>query len=174
MMNRCAKTSGVTLIELLIAIAVLGLVIMLALPSYTTWIQNTQIRNAVESLANGIKLARAEAVRRNVNVNVIVGPGANWDVRVVNPDVQIQSYASEGAASAAVNTGGLTRITFNGLGRVVNPNPIGGSAPITQIDVDSSVNPADSRELRITIGAGGNVRTCDPIVTDPNDIRKCP
>ena len=59
---------GFTLVELMIALAILGTLIMLALPSMVTWIQNTQIRTAAEGMYAGLTLARSEALRRNTTV----------------------------------------------------------------------------------------------------------
>ena len=55
------RARGVTLIEMLIGLTVLGILLMLGMPSYTTWIQSTKIRAAAESLQAGLQLARAEA-----------------------------------------------------------------------------------------------------------------
>lgn len=41
---------GVTLIELMITLVVLGVLVFLALPSYTIWMQNTQIRTDRKSV----------------------------------------------------------------------------------------------------------------------------
>jgi type IV fimbrial biogenesis protein FimT len=72
-----------------------------------------------------------------------------------------------------LNPADATTITFNGLGRVVANND--ATPSITQVDIDSTTLAAeDSRELRITVGTGGDVRMCDP---DPgihaSDPRHC-
>jgi type IV fimbrial biogenesis protein FimT len=59
---------GFTLVELMLALAILGILTMLALPSLATWIQNTQLRTAAEGMNAGLTLARAEALRRNTVV----------------------------------------------------------------------------------------------------------
>jgi len=60
--------SGVTLVELMIAIAVLAIIVSIGFPSFTLWIQNARIRTATEAVMSGIKLARTEAIRRNTLV----------------------------------------------------------------------------------------------------------
>jgi type IV fimbrial biogenesis protein FimT len=65
-------------------------------------------------------------------------------------------------------------ISFNGLGRVVNPNPSDNSAPFNQIDFNNpTLSTADDRKLRILIPAGGSLRMCDPQVGS-TDTRACP
>ena len=56
---------GFTLVELMIGIAIVGLSLVMAAPSFSSWIQSTQIRTAAEAVQNGLQLARGEAVRRN-------------------------------------------------------------------------------------------------------------
>src|SRR5690349_20414790 len=104
-----------------------------ALPSYTAWMQNTKIRNAAESVQNGLQLARSEAVSRNTSVQFAFGTDSAWTVSVVAPAQQLQARAAEqGSAGITVATtlggaSGGVRITFNSLGRVIS-NPDGSAS----------------------------------------------
>lgn len=172
------RSRGFTLVELMIGLAIFGILVMAAMPSYTAWIQNSKIRNAAEAISNGLQLARAEAIRLNTNVEFVLGPDSDWTVRVVGSATPIQTRSS-GQGSYGVTVAktptAATKATFNSLGRVMSPNP-DGSAALTSIDFDvpTSVLPAaQSRDLRVTVSAGGRVRMCDPAVTDPKDTRLC-
>jgi type IV fimbrial biogenesis protein FimT len=59
---------GFSLIELLIAVAIMGILLALAAPAYRTWMGNMRIRTTAESIQNGLQLARAEGVRRNAQI----------------------------------------------------------------------------------------------------------
>lgn len=175
MLIQSCKQRGVTLIELMIGLAIMAILLAAGLPGFNVWIQNTQIRTAAESIQNGLQLARAEAVRRNEQVNFILGTGTSWTVSTVAvPGTAIQSRASsEGSVNVTVTAtpAGATTATFNALGRLANPT----TAP-TQIDLDvpTTILPANvSRELRINITSGGQIRTCDPSITATGDPRKC-
>ena len=63
--RRRDDAAGFTLIELIVTITLLGILVALSLPSFTAWIRNTQVRSTAEALQNGLRLAQAEAVRRN-------------------------------------------------------------------------------------------------------------
>lgn len=166
------REPGFTLIELMIAIAVIGISLTFAIPAYRTWIQNTQIRNGAEAILNGIQLARGEAVQRNTNIQFVLGNKADWTVQT-EAGTAIQNRTSQDGSpniTVTVTPVGATTITFNAFGRVQNLNAI------TRIDVDSSILDADtSREMRVTIGSGGSIRMCDPNLTtsSPNDPRAC-
>lgn len=165
---------GFTLIELMVGIAIVGILIMIALPNFTIWIQNTQIRAGAEGILSGLQLARTEAVRRNVSVQLVLGNQTGWTVSLPSTAETIQSRTElEGSknATATVTPGGANTVTFNGLGRVVGNAD--ASPSITQIDVDTAaLAAADSRELRIVVGGGGNIRLCDPQVA-AGDPRAC-
>lgn len=172
---------GFTLIELMIAIVILGIVLALGIPSYRAFIQNSRIRNAAESIQNGLQVARSEAVKHNAQVRFSLGAGSSWAVGCVAPTADcpasIQQRSTEEGSSAAVIVTPTpvagTEIVFNSFGAVVAT-----PATFTQLDVDidtAVLSAADSRELRITIGAGGNTRMCDPNLTisNPSDPRAC-
>jgi len=156
--SSCEK--GFTLIELMIAMAVLAVLTTLALPSFNQWIANTRIRSTTESVLAGFQLARAEAVRLNRGVRVTLNADTSWTVTEVLSGNVIQTRpATEGTGNTdmTVTPGAATTVDFNGLGRVTN------LTPITQIDLDNSAIPADeTKELRITINTGGTARACDP------------
>jgi len=161
-----AKPLGFSMIELLIGVVIMAILLGLAMPSFQTWLQNTQIRNAAEAIQNGLQRARAEAVGRNTNVEFVLGAGSSWVVRVTGgADIESRS-GSEGSkdVTVAITPAGATTVTFNNFGGVAATNAAPSPAtPFTRVDLDSpKLAAADSQELRVTIGLGGNVRMCDP------------
>jgi type IV fimbrial biogenesis protein FimT len=173
---RAAPQAGFSIVEILVGLAIFAILTMSALPAYSVWIQNTKIRNAAESVQNGLQLARSEAVRRNTNVQFAFGTDSEWTVSVVDPAETIQARRSEqGSVDVLVTTTpAATTVTFNALGRAI-PNP-SGLPSFSRVDFDMPPNvvpPALSRELRVTISAGGRIRMCDPSVGDAADTRFC-
>lgn len=170
------RIAGFTLVELLIAVAIFGIVLALGIPGFKVWMQNAQIRTATESLQNGLQMARGEAVRRNEKVKFVLGSGTSWTVST-DAGTQLQSrLSSEGSKNVTltVTPTGAARVTFNSLGRVVVNTD--GSASFTQINVDvpaSLISASQSRDLRVLVTAGGTIRTCDPSITTAGDPRVC-
>jgi len=158
------RHTGFSLIELLIGITIMAILAGLAMPSFNAWLQNSQIRNAAESIQNGLQRARAESVGRNTDVEFVLGAGSSWVVKLAGgADIESRS-SNEGSkdVTVTVTPAGATTVTFNNFGGVRAANA-DASAPFSQVELDSSVlGAADSKELRITIGLGGNVRMCDP------------
>lgn len=179
---------GVTLIEILIAFALVALLTVIAVPAYNTFLQNTQIRNAAEAIVNGMQIAKAEAVRRNTSAQVVVGPGSGWVVSLPLTGTNVQERsAAEGSAGVTVVINDLDadgaaddaadRVTFNGMGwRVANGD---GSPSIAQVDFSNPgggtckhVDDGPMRCLRLLVQPGGAVRMCDPAVL-AGDPRAC-
>jgi len=182
-----ARHQGFSLIELLITIAIFSITLTFGISSYRIWVQNTQIRNAAESIQNGIQRARAEAVKRNRNVEFVLENNSDWVVWVtpaedLNPlpagdgirDEVERRSSGEGSnnVTSTVDPAGATTITLNSLGAIVANAD--ASDTLTQVDLDSSVlDPADSRDLRVTIGLGGIVRMCDPNLAHGSNPQAC-
>jgi type IV fimbrial biogenesis protein FimT len=62
--------AGVTLVELMIGLALVGLFLLLGMPGYRNWIAAYELRSTAEQLAHSLMLARTEAIRRGHRVNL--------------------------------------------------------------------------------------------------------
>ena len=85
--HRCArKGAGFSLIELMIALAIFALTLRFGVPAYGDWIAARKLANHAEYLAETLNLARSEAVKRGMRVNLCKSrdrkqcdPKANWE-----------------------------------------------------------------------------------------------
>jgi len=172
---------GVSLIELLIGVAVLGFLLAAGMPAMSNWLQNTQIRTAAESIKNGLQIARTEAVRlnRNVRFQLTDSTESGWKVNPLDdpdrdPPLALRTHG-DGSINVSVRVApsGSDEVTFNSFGQVLQERPI---APITRIDVTNSLisSSDDRRDLRIVIPTGGFAKLCDPKVLSSSDPRACP
>ncbi len=75
---------GFTLVELMVTVAVLGIVAAIATPSFINWYEQTRVRNAAEAVANHLQYAHSETVKLNRDLDVIVTEGANWCLAITN------------------------------------------------------------------------------------------
>jgi type IV fimbrial biogenesis protein FimT len=175
MLMRPPRQTGFTMIELMIGIGVLALLMMLAVPSFGLMLQNARIRNAADSIMNGMQLARAEAVRRNRSVEFAFTGGGNWSVTQLSPLEELQARAgSEGMKYALINSGASSRVTFGPVGAPLSTNPADGSVRMTRIDITSNKSMDGLRPLAILISPAGSVHMCDPDKNLPDgDPRRC-
>ena len=169
-MKNVNKNLGFSLIELMVTITVFGLIAAYAIPSFSTWIQDSKTRTIAESLQNGIRLAQTESVNKGRQVAFFVTDsqpsstaiatkvGSNWGVRVVVPtqadaDGYLQGAVLNGEGGSVVVTADVEEIRFNSIGRLAN------SASLVNYNI---VNSKGVRPLRVVVTSAGSVRMCDP------------
>ena len=63
-------SSGFTLIELMVTIAVLAIIVSIAAPSISTQLANQRVKSTTATLANALKEAKAESIIRRQNVTL--------------------------------------------------------------------------------------------------------
>lgn len=156
--------TGLTLIELIVTLAIAGLLFFFVVSSFGGVMKSFQVRNAGEALLNGVQLARGEAISRNQNAEFILGANTAWKVRLAGSAVDLHSRESaEGSTDVVRVTDPIaaTTITFNPLGGVIANADASGT--LTQIDV---IAQGTSRTLRLNIGAGGRPKLCNPNKAD--------
>lgn len=193
--RRYVAERGVTLVEALITISILGILLAMSLPGLQNWLLNARIRTASEETLAGLQLARGEAVRRNCSTEFVlntVAPvtGAGWTVQTTagcpgGVSVIQTRQPNEGTAGVTVTPfpAGASQLTFDGLGRLMQTTSpplkavnINGSDAVTRVDIDlesTILAPGDTRDLRINIQVNGQMRLCDPNVSVATDSRYC-
>lgn len=191
---------GMTLIELVVVMAILGLLLVEVIPDIGVWMKNTQIRNAAESIEVGIEQARIEAVRRNHNVQFSLVSLANIAVMdnscaqsSTAPSWVVSLDVPDGACGAAATASPFVIATHPAGDGAKNATVVAtqsdgtpatsltfdalgrvvSTASIAQVVVSYSPGTADLRPLTVLVTGSGNVRTCDPNVSSSSDPRKC-
>lgn len=158
------NNSGFTLIELIVVMAVIGIVATFAVPSFTQLIRNNHITSTTNSISGLISFARQEAVRSGQLVQVVpAGVDDDWNdgVAVSAGGANLRVLEDVGPLVITASRGGanVTGIGFgaNGMTGIVNSAGVTpGDEFVVRLchDTDKTI---DGRE--IIINAGGQLVT---------------
>ncbi len=87
------SSSGFTLIELMVTIAVLAIIIGIAAPSISTQLANQRIKSTVSTIESALKEAKAESIIRRQNIAVIYNSASNPKTIILqNGDDTLSTY----------------------------------------------------------------------------------
>jgi prepilin-type N-terminal cleavage/methylation domain-containing protein len=75
-MNR--TQSGFTILELMMTMAILVLIISMAMPSMTGFVQRNRLSAEVRGIVGAVALARSEAISRRLDVAVLPQTPGDW------------------------------------------------------------------------------------------------
>ena len=114
--QRVINCKGITLLELLVAIAIVGILASIAVPAFDSQIKNSKLKSNASSVVAAYNLARSEAVNRGVQVgvkNIVSGYG--WVVFEVATDVEINRFEPDGKG-ITWNPATLPEVIYNPTG----------------------------------------------------------
>lgn len=177
-----AKDNGFTLIELIAVMAIAAILLGLAVPSFSSWVNNAKVRTAAETLQNGLRLAQAEAIKRSHQTAFVLtdaaaavnaapaANGKNWHIQVL-PAVADETVnaayvqgGSVGSPTSGISVTGPAIICFNSIGVLVANAATGigtnCTAPTDVVAYDVSRSGAD-RTLEVQVSPTGAIRMCD-------------
>ena len=165
--------SGVTLIELLVAIAVLAILLALAAPSFADLAERSALRGAADNVVGVVAAAREEAIKRDQWVRVdFKKVGTGFCVGAVTVATATTAGCDCSAAACAVATfpegaRDLHRVTLAGdptfgsdAGFVIDPK----TGTLADIADGGSMELGTSKgyAARVAINAMGRASICTP------------
>ena len=145
-------SSGFTLIELMVTIAVLAIIVGIAAPSISTQLANQRVKSTTATLANALKEAKAESIIRRQKITLTYNNASTPKmITITAPDsTTIASYSYN--AQNAIKPDTAVIIVFEPSKRITTARTYTvcdsySGATSRQIEVDKVAN--------ITIKVGG-------------------
>ncbi len=148
---------GMTLVEILVALAIVVILFAAAAPNFSDWIQNTKVHTSAESILNGITIAKNEAVHRNTTSQFVSCGGTSWDVVAASAAASavvcssstaapswenVQSRSGQDGSSNTLIDPANVSVSFNGLGRQASTANLftGSAVAATNFDINIGTN----------------------------------
>lgn len=114
---------GFTLVELMVAIAIFGILAAIALPNFSQMIESQKVRGASSDLFASLIFARSEAIKRNTTVSVIK-TGAAWEAGWTVQTGGAVLKRQDPMTTITISSTGST-VIFGGNGRPTAASDIG-------------------------------------------------
>jgi type IV fimbrial biogenesis protein FimT len=135
------RVAGFTLVELMVTIAIIGILAAIAMPNFQSMIQANRIQAAAAEFQAGLALARSEAIKRGGDArvtlvaNTLASGKANWTsgfkvfydttstasdlgaTTIPTNNVLMQTASTN--TNVAINSNAPSYVSFNGLGRSI-------------------------------------------------------
>ncbi len=162
------KNQGFTLLEILVALAITGILAALTGPNLLAWLNSNKVQEATDSIQSALRDAQKQAIRRGRNCTIKFTNGTGN-----NPTVYSQITASEPGCLVAANANGGSLSLPQEIFMVVNNFPTLGSSPGVQFSFrghvpDLTFVPPEDQAIIVLYPAAN--ATADPY---PNQERKC-
>jgi prepilin-type N-terminal cleavage/methylation domain-containing protein len=162
------KNQGFTLLEILVALAITGILAALTGPNLSAWLNSNKVKEATDSIQLALEDAQRQAIRRgrNCTINFTNPTGTN-------PTVYSQITASEAGCLVATNTNASSLNLPQEVFMVVDNFPTLGSSPGVQFSFRGHVpgltfDPPEDQAIIVLYPAAD--ATADPY---PNQEKKC-
>lgn len=169
------RQRGVTMAELAVVSAIGVTLVAAAVPDFSVFVANAQLRTASEDLRRALRLAQIEAIKRQAPVELVLTAqtphdaavvpapyGRNWVVRAQQADGGYELIrSSAGAVSTLQIQSQRSVFAFDPFGRL-RADSLGNPAPERKQLIDLADRDARGRPLRVVVSPAGSTSSCDP------------
>ena len=155
------RMRGFTLVELMIAVAIVAILVAVGAPSFASFIDSNKVRTETQRVAGLLALARNHAVSKNREVTVRIQVAAGGAQQGAAGALDVDVYTGTGTSQEFIqkSAGAVSGLAFG----LSNANIGGGATP--QVPTGPTVGPT-------TVGPGGT--SSSGVVFLTNGRRKQP
>lgn len=142
-------SSGFTLVELVVTLAIAVILASLAAPSFQSMMASQRVQAASTDLVANLMLARSEAIKQNRSVTLLSNGGeeewhGGWRIFPANAAAAL--LKAQSAYASIVITAAVDSVTYNRDGRVAAAQPV-----LFNVTDASLTSDAQARCIRITV-----------------------
>ena len=106
-------SSGFTLIELMVTIAVLAIIVGMAAPSISTQLANQRVKATVSLIESALKEAKAESIIRRQDIRVVYNASNTpRTITIQDPNAVLNTYNINDKSTISITPSSVTVLTF--------------------------------------------------------------
>lgn len=153
------RQRGITLIEAMVAVAILAILGSIGIPSFMDTIDRARITGAADNILTNIKLVQTEATKTNQNATITFTTGSAWNyVSNTTPAFTASSTEYKGTSiTAGAELAATTNVlTIEPRRNTVTPRAAAGSNPISLLTIQSE----RGHSLSVRVGSNSSIAIC--------------
>jgi type II secretion system protein H len=142
------KQSGFTLVEMMVVIALIGIITAAVIPNFIGWRNNAKVAQAARQVYSDLQTARTTAIKNNATISVDFNVGSN-------------NYTMRGKVKALPSGVIITDADFTTTGNVATFNNLGFGRTFTDAQNDGTITVKlanSKRSSTIQVNSAGNIR----------------
>lgn len=166
-MGAITPQRGFTLIELIVVMVVLGILLAMAVPSFTTLMDSIRVKRAGDAVSAFLVNTKSEAIKRNTTVRAIVqsaSSGATWCIGMTTAstcDCLTAGSCQIDGVDRIISSSAYKNILLDGPddGHAFVFSALRGTVTGNETVEFESDN---AQKLNVVVGLTGRVRLCSP------------
>ena len=192
MLKQHLRSRGISMVELMVTLTLAAILMAVAVPAFSTWMQNSRIRVTAEAVLAGLQYAKSEATTRNSLVRFqltssvddsceIRADGSSWVVDMVDAGDEDDSVAGRCATEPSDTVAPRilqTRTAREGTGNATVLasadslvfNGLGRLSPTPPATISIDIGAADNDQCA---ARGGDLTCLRVLVTPAGQLRMC-
>ncbi len=144
---------GFTLVELLVALAIAGILVSFGVPSYNRFAQRQSLSNETNNLLSDLNFARNLAVDKGTNVSLVSNNGSDWEGGwVITQDLPTNPVTTKNVRIKQQVSGNITITENGGLSKVTYDSQ-GGASTLVNFTIQKT--PDYPNFIALTVSPSG-------------------